>query len=217
MTAPTDRRFADALEKARREWAVADAAGRAEHAGCVADADAVVVPLFGSPHRVTHPGGEVLAGRPGESPEGGRREHPAVVLVLLHYLLHADGTPPAGSWASYRELPDGLFYAAAFAARAEQPLARAFAGPGGADDPGLTAFRAAARRAGGGALTLGDAGFSFNALPRLEVAAIVWAGDDEEPGQARVLFDAAAGHYLPAEDLAELGGMLARILTAPPG
>ena len=52
------------------------------------------------------------------------------------------------------------------------------------------------------------------ALPRLDVAAVVWAGDDEEPGEARVLFDAHAGHYLPAEDLAGLGGQLAHRLTA---
>jgi hypothetical protein len=29
-----------------------------------------------------------------------------------------------------------------------------------------------------------------------------------------VVFDAAAGHYLPAEDLAVLGGLLARRLTS---
>ena len=43
---------------------------------------------------------------------------------------------------------------------------------------------------------------------------LVWAGDDEEPGEARVLFDASAGHYLPAEDLAGLGGQLAHRLIA---
>jgi hypothetical protein len=41
----------------------------------------------------------------------------------------------------------------------------------------------------------------------------MWAGDDEFPAQASVVFDAAAGHYLPAEDLAGLGGLLARRLT----
>ena len=146
--------------------------------------------------------------------EPGRPAHVAVAILLLHYLLGADGAPPAGTWSAYRELPDGLFYAFSFMQRAEQPVARAFA----ASPEGLDGFRAAARAMGGDALTLGDASFRFVALPRVDVAVLVWAGDDEEPGEARVLFDANAGHYLPAEDLAGLGGQLAhRLLAAPRG
>ena len=216
-----ERRFADALAKARAEWAAADAAACAARAGCEHTDGGVFVPLFGRPHLVTHPVGEVApaegrragAGAPGAAAPPA---HAAVAILLLHYLLTADGTPPAGAWTAYRELPDGLFYAATFAARAEEPLTRAFAGPAppGFGPAGLTAFRDAARRAGGVALTLGDASFRFAALPRLDVAVLVWAGDDEEPGEARVLFDASAGHYLPAEDLAGLGGQLAHRLVA---
>ena len=140
----------------------------------------------------------------------GEPAHIAVAILLLHYLLLADGAAPAGTWSGYRELPDGLFYAASFASRAEAPLANAFAGSAA----GVEAFRAAARAAGGDALTLGDASFRFVALPRVEVAVLIWAGDDEEPGEARVLFDANAGRSLPAEDLAGLGGQLAHRLIA---
>jgi len=216
-----ERRFADALAKARAEWAAADAAACAARAGCERTEGGVLVPLFGRPHLVTHPGGEVAPAegrRAGAAGPGAARApvHAAVAVLLLHYLLTADGTPPAGAWAAYRELPDGLFYAPAFAARAEEPLTRAFAGPGqgASGSTGLDAFRGAARRAGGDALTLGDASFRFGALPRLDVAVLVWAGDDEEPGEARLLFDAGAGHYLPAEDLAGLGGQLAHRLVA---
>ncbi len=203
MREAPERRFADALAKARREWAAADAATCAARAGGEWTDGAARVALFGRPHVVRHPDGEVLAA-PGEP------AHAAVSILLLHYLLSADGTPPAGVWTAYRELPDGLFYAASFAQRAEEPLARAFA----ASADGLDAFRAAARAAGGDALTLGDASFRFAALPRVDVAVLVWAGDDEEPGEARVLFDAGADHYLAAEDLAGLGGQLAHRLVA---
>ncbi len=71
--------------------------------------------------------------------------------------------------------------------------------------------------AGGEALSLGDASFRFRVLPRLDIAVLVWVGDEEEPGEARVLFDANAGHYLPAEDLAGLGGQLAHRLAAAAG
>ena len=217
----TERRFADALAKARAEWAAADAAACAARAGCERTEDGVLVPLFGHPHLVAHPGGEVAVASGGRSDADAPGAvappvHAAVSILLLHHLLTADGTPPAGTWAAYRELPDGLFYAATFAARAEEPLTRAFAGPApqGSGLAGLDDFRDAARGVGGDALTLGDASFRFAALPRLDVAVLVWAGDDGEPGEARVLFDASAGHYLPAEDLAGLGGQLAHRLVA---
>jgi len=211
VTVSPDRRFADALVKARAEWAAADAAASAARAGCQRTDGGVLVTLFARPHLVTHPGGEVTALWAGRGPaEPAEPAHVAVAILLLHYVLLADGTPPAHAWSAYRELPDGLFYAASFAGRAEAPLTRAFAGSA----QGLQAFRDAARAAGGDALTLGDASFRFVALPRLDVAVLVWAGDDEEPGEARVLFDASAGHYLPAEDLAGLGGQLAHQLVA---
>lgn len=212
MAESSERRFADALEKARAEWAAADAAACAARAGCEVVEGGVLVPLFGAPHLVTHPGGEATASG-GSSAEPGRPVHVAVTILLLHYLLGADGTPAAGSWAAYRELPDGLFYAQSFARRAEDPLGRAFAGSADA----LDGFERAARVAGGDVLTLGDASFRFSALPRVDVAVLVWAGDEDEPGEARVLFDANAGHYLPAEDLSGLGGQLAHLLLAAAG
>lgn len=219
--APPERRFADALAKARAEWAAADAAACAARAGCERTDAGVLVPLFGRPHLVSHPRGEVTlaGGEPSGTVASGAAAppaHVAVAILALHYLLTADGAPPAGTWIAYRELPDGLFYAPSFAARTEEPLARAFAGPApqGTGPSGLDSFREAARFMGGEALTLGDASFRFRALPRLGIAVLVWAGDDEEPGEARMLFDASAGHYLPAEDLAGLGGELARRLAA---
>jgi hypothetical protein len=203
LTDRPERRFADALAKTRADWAAADAAACAARAGCELMEGGVLVPLFGRRHSVSHPDGEV-SGQP-HAPV-----HVAAIILLLHYLLTADGTPPAGEWKAYRELPDGLFYHASFAGRAEAPLERAFGGTADA----LEDFERAARGLHGDPLPLGDAAFRFTALPRVDVAVVVWAGDDEEPGQARVLFDAHAGRYLPAEDLAGLGGQLAQRLVA---
>jgi hypothetical protein len=204
-----DRRFRAAWEQARAEWAAADPARRAAPAGCGLSPNGVSVPFFGRPHLVTHPGGEVSA--------GGAPAHVAVSILLLHYLLRADGDPPVGEWLAFRELPDGLFYAASFTDRAEAPLARVFgASPSSDSEGGLESFRAAAAAAGGLPLELADAAFAFQALPRLALAVLVWAGDESEgfPAQASIVFDAVAGHYLPAEDLAGLGGLLARRLLA---
>lgn len=201
----TPRRFRDALEQARAEWAGADPAVQAGRAGCRSAAAGVLVPYFGRPHLATHPEGIVSAG---EKPV-----HAAVAILVLHYLAGADGTPAPGVWQSFRELPDGLFYASSFASRAEGPVAAAFGGAASTPEPGLEAFRAAALAAGGEALDLADAGYAFQALPRLRLAALLWEGDEDFAAEARIVFDAAASHYLPAEDLAGLGEALSRKLT----
>jgi len=196
---------------------------------------------MGTAHRVTHPAGDVRiadAGAPAAAAAhsqgvSGPPAHVAVRIMLLHYLLQADGTPPAGDWVVFRELPDGLFYAASFVARAEAPLEVAFGGPATAGGPvtaggpetagasaaavGLNAFRRAAAAAGGEPFAAADAAFAFRALPLLRLGVMLWEGDDEFPARAQIVFDASAGHCLPAEDLAGLGGLLARRLVTHRG
>jgi len=194
-----ERRFADALAKARADWAAADAAACAARAGCERTGAGVVVPLFGRPHLVTHPRGEVTAASGESAPAP---VHVAVAILVLHYLLTADGTATADRWIAFRNLPGGLGYDAAFQARANLRLARAFGSE-------RAAFEAAARALKGESLSFGDASFLFRMLPRLWLAVVLYLADDEFPANANVLFDAAASHYLPTEDLAVLGGLLA--------
>jgi len=123
-------------------------------------------------------------------------------IILLHYFLTADGTPMASKWIAFRNLPGGLGYDAAFQGRANRRLAQTFA-------TDQASFEAAARALGGERLTFGDASFLFRLLPRVWLAVVLYLADDEFPSSANVLFDAAASHYLPTEDLAVLGGLLA--------
>ncbi len=129
-------------------------------------------------------------------------------IIILHYLLTADGTPLADRWISFRDLPGGRVYNKVFRKRACLPLIRTF----GYD---VEAFIRAAEALGGERLTFGDASFLFRILPRIRLAVILWAGDEELPPSANVLYDAASEHYLPTEDLAVLGGMLSGRLTRP--
>ncbi len=143
--------------------------------------------------------------------ERGQEPPIATRILILHYLINADGTPLADAWISFRELPGGRVYDAAFRRRANLRLAQAF----GSDSDG---FVAAAEALGGTRLAYGDASFLFPIFPRLRLAAILYLADEEFPASANVLFDAAASHYLPTEDLAVLGGMLAgRLIKAGGG
>lgn len=210
-----NRRFQIAYERAQADWAAADPARCAALAGCTLTPAGVIVPYFGRMHLVTHPAGLVGVMAPASSngataegsplPPGWKPAHITIAIVLIHYLLRADGVPPADRWLTFRDLPDGLFYAQAFAGHAEGLLAQRF----GTD---LAGFRRAAQALGGTALDLADASYHFVALPRLPLAVLLWEGDDEFPGQARVLFDAHAGHYLPTEDLSGIGDWLAHKL-----
>jgi hypothetical protein len=146
-----------------------------------------------------------------EEVETGQEPPIAIRILILHYLINADGTRLADAWLSFRELPDGRIYDAAFRRRANLPLAQAF----GND---LDGFVAAAKALGGERLTYGDASFLFAMLPRIRLAVVLYRADEEFSAAANVLFDAAAGHYLPTEDLAVLGGMLAgRLIKAGGG
>jgi hypothetical protein len=72
-------------------------------------------------------------------------------------------------------------------------------------DNDLHRFKDAASATEGEAISHGDAGFLFWALPRIPMAVVYWLGDDEFPPNANVLFDASAGHYLSTDGLAVLG------------
>ena len=207
-----NRRFQFALDRARADWAAADPARCAALAGCAQSPQGIVVPFFGRPHIVTHPDGDVravnpaAAGVPAGAEEPPRDAHVSIQIVVLHHLLTADGTPPADRWLAFRELPDGLFYAQAFAGHAEGLLAEKL----GAD---LDGFRRAAESLGGTPLDLANAAYRFQAFPRLAMVALLWEGDEDFPAQARILFAGHAGHYLPTEDLAGIGDWLVHRLT----
>ena len=126
----------------------------------------------------------------------------ATRILLLHYLLQAEGIPLASQWIAFRNLPGGMGYEPAFEKRASLRLAHTFG-----QRP--ESLEAAARKLGGEPLDFGDVSFLFRVLPRLWMAVVLHTADEEFPASANVLFDGATRHYLPTEDLAVLGGMLA--------
>ena len=121
--------------------------------------------------------------------------------LILTYLYTSDGTPPIDRWLGFRELPNGLFYAQAFQGYTGAELVRDLIG-------NVAAFRQVSEKLQGAVLAIGDAGYVFQVLPRLKLAVVMWAGDDEFPSQAQVLFQESAPHYLVTEGLAIVGSLL---------
>jgi hypothetical protein len=190
-----------ALQKARK-----DLAGRAPHlmaarAGIVYrrltdETGEFDVPFWEQRFVVAFPDGIVLRAGSDESPPIAEQ------ILTLHYLITADGVPVTSQWIAFRELPGGMGYAPAFEARADNRLKQTF----GRD---IERFHRAANALGGETLSFGDASYLFRIFPKLWLAVVLHLADEEFGASAAVLFDGAAPHYLPTEDLAVIGGILA--------
>jgi hypothetical protein len=127
--------------------------------------------------------------------------------LLAYYFSTADGTPPAGRWVAFSELPDGHFYTQAFQGYTGHELAKTFGNR-------IDYFAAVATSLGGRRENLGDAAYAFRVLPRVELLAVCWQGDEEFPPSFRILFDAAVSHYFSTDTCAIAGSILTRRLIS---
>ena len=119
-------------------------------------------------------------------------------ILLLHYLIRADGNPLTGKWVAYKDIPGGLLYAGVFARRVTEPLQRRFG-------TSAKSFKEMGIRSGGELVEIGDASFILHAFPCVPLQYVLWEGDEEFPPSAQLLFDASVDHYLTLEDMVVLG------------
>lgn len=132
---------------------------------------------------------------------------PHVQVLVLHYVLGAGRGEPTGEMVTFREFPGGALYFPAYKKRTLDLLVSRFGA-----DPG------ALRHAGDqmGATPLGKATVAFRTrfLPKLDVDVLMWAGDDEVPSSANILFDSGAGRMFSTEDITVVAGVLCSRLLA---
>lgn len=121
-------------------------------------------------------------------------------ILLLHYLIRADGSPLTGKWVGYKDIPGALLYAGVFARRVTEPLVRKF---------GKSAkwFKEISIKLGGKSVDVGDASFILHAFLSIPIQYVLWEGDEEFPPSVQLLFDASVDHYLSLEDIVVLGQM----------
>jgi hypothetical protein len=203
----SEKTYGLALEKARqdlqgRDPMMAAALGGATYDKLTANSGRFRLRFWEKEYVIDYPEASVHEEKSGQEPST------FIQILILHYLVNADGTPSADKWISFRELPGGLGFEPAFQQRSSQPLVRAF----GHD---AEAFIRAAEALGGERLTFGSVSFLFRIFPRQWVAVVLDLADEEFPAWVNILFDGAASHYLPTEDWAVVGELLSsRLLQA---
>jgi len=155
------------------------------------DGEAITVHFFSEPYQIRFPQIEFY------SPS---KNVVSLVtrILLLHYLIRADGNPLTGKWVAYKDIPGGLLYAAVFARRVTEPLQRRFG-------KSANSFRETGIKSGGEPVGIGDASFVLRAFPRVPLQYVLWEGDEEFPPSTQLLFDASVDHYLFLEDIVVLG------------
>jgi hypothetical protein len=196
---PDYERFGQRVGELRQSLQSRNPARLAALTGSVYQDEAFFFKLWDRPLRLTFP---ALTAHPADRQE----ELPVFNLaLLLYYFNSASGAPETGEWISFADLPDGRFYNQAFQGYTGQELSRCFAND-------LAGFERAAIQLGGLRQPLGDASFSFRALPRVSLLAIYWQGDEDFPASCQILFDSSASHYLPTDGYAILGSALTRKL-----
>lgn len=185
------KKYRDALAHSQHEFAKRSLAKMKELTGAKAYGDsALVIPYRGEECIVTYPEGEVTLFQP----VGEEKLDITDKILILQYLTEVCGVSPQGKWISFRELPAGENHYNTFKLEAMDPLAKRF----GEDTEG---FAKACERLGGKRISMGDIAFSIEALPKLELAFILWLADDEFPAQANILFDASSSMHLNTEGL----------------
>ncbi|MDR0635782.1 MAG: DUF3786 domain-containing protein [Treponema sp.] len=122
-------------------------------------------------------------------------------ILFLRYLCEGRYTEATGKRLSYREIPWGEVYYQNFERRCIKRLADAF----GND---LENFQRIMETLRAEALDKGDAGYRFEFIKGLYMDILLWAGDDEFPPSAQILFNDNFVSAFTAEDIAVVGEVL---------
>ena len=113
-------------------------------------------------------------------------------LFIIYYLLRSMGIKAIGQWISEKDLPGGPTF---FRGPHEVPT-RLISQRFGNDIDG---FRDRCLVLHGTPLDMGDAAYRFDILPEIPVAVLYWAGDDEFPSEAKVLYDKGLSGQFPLD------------------
>lgn len=114
-------------------------------------------------------------------------------VLILHYLIQAQGKELARRWVDFRSLPGGVVYYPVFRGRVIARLVRMFG-----ERP--QALISAAAPLGGRAIAMADWAVEIPAFPRVPVVFALWEASDEFAPEGTIMYDDALPSYLETED-----------------
>lgn len=197
MELPKQKNYQQTFELACATLRGMDLQERAKRGGAdyfrSAGSERIVLQCFSESYEVRFP--EVTFSSPGK-----KVVSLVTRILVLHYLIQADGTPLSGRWVPYKEVPGGMLYAPVFSRRVTEPLVKVFGNS-------AKAFKEAGLRIGASPCEIGDASFTLQAFPFVPLQYVLWEGDEEFPPTLQLLFDRCVDHYLSLEDMVVLGQM----------
>ena len=131
--------------------------------------------LLGRTFAISHPAYAIRA------LDGGAVPPLPTQTFLLRYLLEGRTVADNGQWKTFREMPWGELYIKPYTGRVLTRAAFTFG-------TRIDAFRKAAKKMGAKTVNHGDAGFEFHLIDGYRMQILVWAGDDEFPPSAQILY-----------------------------
>ena len=165
------------------------------------DGKTFTVKLLGRKFLIAHPEYAITA------VDGGAILPLPTQTFLLRYLLECKDMVWNGAWKTFREMPWGELYIKPYTGRVLTRAAFTFG-------TRLEAFRKAAEQMGATPVDHGDAGFQFELVSGYQIQILAWAGDEEFPPNAQILYSDNFTDGFAAEDRVVAGDILISSIKA---
>ena len=139
--------------------------------------------------------------------DGGKIPPLSTQTFMLRYLLECKDVAWGGQWKTFREMPWGEMYITPYTGRVLTRAAFTFG-------TRVPAFKAACEKMGAMPLSHGDAGYQFELVSGYSIQILVWAGDEEFPPNAQVIYSDNFAEAFAAEDRVVAGDILISTIKA---
>jgi hypothetical protein len=130
--------------------------------------------------------------------DGSQIDNSPICILIIRFLTEGKIVPATNRSLTYRDIPNGQAYYANFLGRCIKRLARTCG-------HNLTLFAKLMEEMDAEKVRMGDCAYRFEFLNNLFMTFILWAGDDEFPPSAQILFDNNIPFAFSAEDVAVIG------------